>query len=267
MSHRFERLFERYKDQTVSSWELRELYELIQSDEFDEVLLNDISNTLYSTTPGSVYTDDPIKDEILERIKADQGFNRPDSSNSTLAALARLARWSFGGGRTFSGGYWLPIAASVILAATTSLWVFYDQQRYASERHYSGKGIFILPDNTQVTTLSADSELTYFTEANSRIVTLRGEAQFLVEQDAARPFFVQTGSRMRTRVLGTSFSVRTQTAQCTVPQRILPALPWTASPAEACFLRERVDPAHSETLAPTALTDPSKSINNPQTIL
>jgi hypothetical protein len=68
MEHRFDRLLRRYKDQIASPEELIELFDLIQSDEHDHALMDDISNTLFSTVPGLLHTDDPIKDETFERI-------------------------------------------------------------------------------------------------------------------------------------------------------------------------------------------------------
>jgi hypothetical protein len=68
MEHQFERLLRRYKDQVASPEELMALFELIQSDEHDQALLEDISNTLLSTAPGLFHSDDPIKDETFERI-------------------------------------------------------------------------------------------------------------------------------------------------------------------------------------------------------
>jgi len=64
-----------------------------------------------------------------------------------------------------------------------------------------------LPDGTTVL-LNKQSRITYASNfANSRNVTLRGEAFFEVAHDAERPFVIGTGEA-NVRVLGTSFNVR-----------------------------------------------------------
>jgi len=246
MNYRFERLLRLYKDQAASPEEQEEFFELIQSGAFDDLLGEDISNTLRETSPGLLHTEDPIKEEIFGRIirvirrspgesssvsrdpgRGEHGSNDdvPDPGISNKGKLGLS-----------EGGSWMAIAASLVLAATSSLWLFNDaqQQHYTDEKH-SGKGIFILPDGTKVTLSDAKSALIYFTEGNSRVVKLRGEASFEIEWDH-RPFYVQTG-KIRTRVIGTAFNVRTYTVEAEVP------------------------------LKPPITIDPSDQINNPQTIL
>ena len=230
MDHRFETLLRRYKDQIASPMERNDLFELIQSDEYDEALLEDIDNTLNSTTPGLFFTADSYKEETFLRIRTACGLDKTERSLGSPRANDPPTDGV--------GGRWLDIAASLILIATTSFWLLYNLQRNPDEKYYAGKGIYILPDGTEVTLVDNDSQLIYFTEHNSRIVKLSGEASFMIEWDATRPFFIQTGN-LRTRVLGTSFNVRASLA-----------------PREA-----RIVPFGDR------VTDPSKSNNNPQTIL
>ena len=73
-----------------------------------------------------------------------------------------------------------------------------------------------LADGTKVH-LNAESRLEYPSrfEGSERIVTLQGEAYFEVAKDAQHPFIVQTQEVM-TRVLGTTFVVRSYEANCPV---------------------------------------------------
>jgi hypothetical protein len=65
---RFERLIKRYKEYAASPEEQQELFELIQSDVYDNALLEDISNTLRSTCIGPLHIKDDIREETFYRI-------------------------------------------------------------------------------------------------------------------------------------------------------------------------------------------------------
>ena len=241
--NRFERLLQLHKDHNATPGEQKEFFEFIQSGAFDDKLQDDITDTLLYTSPGLLDIADPIKEVIFEKIiqqnNIEDGSDSEDNTDeepSASPSLTDTQRRREGDRGLSEGSSWLAVAASLVLAATSSLWIFYGgQQHYANEKHYSGKGIFILPDGTRVTLGDDESALTYFTEDNSRVVRLHGEASFEVEWDR-RPFFVQTG-KIRTRILGTTFNVRAYTAQTEIP------------------------------LKPSSGTDPLKPINNPQTIL
>lgn len=202
MNRRFDKLLTSYKNLIATPGERKELFKLIQSDEYDDALLEDIGNTLKTTAPGLLFTADPHKENTLRRIMTALGLH-PESPASSRSRVHDVPADGI-------GGRWLDIAASLFLIVTTLFWLLYNLQQNPDEKYYAGKGIYILPDGTQVV-LNEDSELTYFTEQNSRIVKLHGEASFIIEWDAARPFFVQTG-KLRTRILGTSFNVRASAA-------------------------------------------------------
>ncbi len=77
-----------------------------------------------------------------------------------------------------------------------------------------------LPDGS-VVTLSPGSRISYaasFTGSDSRNVSLSGEAFFQVVKDSLRPFFVYSGG-IATRVLGTSFTVRSGAEDVSVTVR------------------------------------------------
>jgi transmembrane sensor len=194
MDHRFERLLRKYKAHEASPEEEKELLELIQSDAYDQALLEDITYTLHNTPPGAVHMKDRIKDETFDKIIEEHVLDK--SSHPGFVHRSQKSGWR-----------WLAVAASLVLIALAGLWLFYNKIGFLTgEQHYAGKRTILLPDGSHVT-LNADSELTYFTEGLNRIVALRGEAYFDVVHDARRPFIVQTG-KIRTRVLGTSFNVR-----------------------------------------------------------
>ncbi|MCQ4873548.1 FecR family protein [Butyricimonas paravirosa] len=70
-----------------------------------------------------------------------------------------------------------------------------------------GEFNIVLQDGTEVW-LNADSRLIYPVafHGKERVVTLEGEAFFVVKRDTARPFFVVSGDQ-KVRVLGTEFNV------------------------------------------------------------
>ena len=73
---------------------------------------------------------------------------------------------------------------------------------------YGEQKRLLLPDNSEIW-LNAGSTITYpqtFAE-DKRLVTLDGEAYFIVSKDATKPFIVET-SQLSVKVLGTKFNVR-----------------------------------------------------------
>ena len=78
-----------------------------------------------------------------------------------------------------------------------------------------------LPDGT-IVKLNAGSKLTYsqpFSE-NQRSVNLEGEAFFEVAKEIERPFVIQSG-KLKTKVLGTSFNVRSYQDEKTISVSVL----------------------------------------------
>ena len=78
-----------------------------------------------------------------------------------------------------------------------------------------------LPDGT-IIKLNAGSKLTYsqpFSE-NQRSVNLEGEAFFEVAKETERPFVIQSG-KLKTKVLGTSFNVRSYKDEKTISVSVL----------------------------------------------
>jgi len=115
--------------------------------------------------------------------------------------------------------YWRAAAACLILLAGTWLLVkkptapqrtvALHQQKISTAAREVKK--IVLPDSS-VVWLNAASTVTFSStmqdDSIRRVTLMEGEAFFDVRQDAARPFEVLTGKGMLTKVLGTSFDVR-----------------------------------------------------------
>ena len=102
----------------------------------------------------------------------------------------------------------------IFLVLGVATWFIVQRDRPAAqiamEEQYNPKGKrtkITLPDGS-VVHLGADSRLRYPEQlnANSREVSLEGEAFFEVSHDENRPFIVHTGE-VQTQVLGTSFKI------------------------------------------------------------
>jgi ferric-dicitrate binding protein FerR (iron transport regulator) len=106
----------------------------------------------------------------------------------------------------------LMIAASITLAIAASVWMYViaPQQQVIvdnAENIFYGKNFVHLPDGSTVM-LNEGAKLQIDFNNKERVVTLNGEAFFEVYHDARKPFYVKSfTSSMRTKVLGTSFSV------------------------------------------------------------
>ncbi|MBT1689240.1 FecR family protein [Dawidia soli] len=109
-------------------------------------------------------------------------------------------------------------AACIITLLVTGSWIFRKSSHtnvlpgplLTELKVYQGKQPIYLPDGS-IVVLKPGSEL-QFNAADfgkkERVVKLDGEAFFDIHHDAAHPFIVQTAT-IATRVLGTSFNVRT----------------------------------------------------------
>jgi ferric-dicitrate binding protein FerR (iron transport regulator) len=108
----------------------------------------------------------------------------------------------------------LLVAASVILAIMTTVFVWLRHEQFSETRFGSnartvaapGKSYVKLPDGTTVL-LNDSSELSYDFTGNERLVVLTGEGYFDVAHDPEKPFKVTSGE-ITTIVLGTAFNIR-----------------------------------------------------------
>lgn len=103
---------------------------------------------------------------------------------------------------------WLKIAASIaVITVTTIMAILLGSQSVVYENDTAQTMKVDLPDGSQVI-LNRNARLDYRKKSNNiRFAVLEGEAFFNVARDEHAPFVVQTND-IRTRVLGTSFNVR-----------------------------------------------------------
>jgi len=113
--------------------------------------------------------------------------------------------------------YALRIAAVSLLLLIPAFFLYQNFNRPTEQHLASGKEISVhtLPDGTRVT-LYANATLTYPSRFDGpfRKVALKGEGWFEVAHNKKQPFIIAAGN-VRVRVVGTSFSVNTQTVQDT----------------------------------------------------
>jgi transmembrane sensor len=113
---------------------------------------------------------------------------------------------------------WWRVAAAIVPAAILTTILYNQHTRKQSKdtlldlyTHEGGLSKITLTDST-VVWLNANSHLRYpQTITGNRTVYLEGEAWFDVHQDPAHPFVIESKG-YRTRVLGTTFSIRSYTA-------------------------------------------------------
>ena len=113
--------------------------------------------------------------------------------------------------------YALRIAAISLLLLIPAFFLYRNFNGPSEQQLTSGKEITMhtLPDGTRVT-LYANATLTYPSRFDGpfRKVALKGEGWFEVAHNKKQPFIIAAGN-VRIRVVGTSFSVNTQTIQDT----------------------------------------------------
>lgn len=109
----------------------------------------------------------------------------------------------------FGSGYMFKIAASLLLVALVSVFVYVTWFRSTTIVEQTAETIrqITLPDGSSVW-LNRHSEISYASDfIEDRNTTLTGEAFFEVAPDPERPFVISTGEAI-VKVLGTSFNVR-----------------------------------------------------------
>lgn len=131
-------------------------------------------------------------------------------------------------GRHFQWRKWMAgVAAAVVITLGVSFLYQYTTRKPlqagmgALITYQTGNGEIkqiTLPDSSQVW-LSARSILSYpkvFESKFRKVLLQQGQAFFAVTRDAKRPFIVENQQGVQTRVLGTSFSVSTDSSDATV---------------------------------------------------
>jgi len=203
-------------DNEASEEELRELEELLRDYEELQVMMDKARQLHhFKAEPGQTPDVDWAFSKHMQRLS--NHLSRSSGPDETLLApplemaeepvrrgYKRILLW---------GG---AVAASLMIAFFVGHYEGKPKNYPATDHttantistRYGSKSKLELPDGTEVW-LNADSKLTYGKEfgAQSREVSLSGEAFFEVQKDADRPFIIHTGN-MDIRVLGTAFNVR-----------------------------------------------------------
>jgi transmembrane sensor len=162
---------------------------------------------------------DPKRGELLDQLRAvwrltgdttrvwdiPESHGRPQRAKPTLELVPRGHGW-------WTAPWVTPAAAAAIaVLAAGSLFWFFPRGPGAPHAYATARGqlsSLTLPDGSRVL-LGVDTRLRVPRDygARSRTVDLEGEAYFVVEYDAKRPFIVRT-EHGSTQDLGTEFAVR-----------------------------------------------------------
>lgn len=209
-------LLESYLDNTCSESEMQEFFDLLKRAE-NEPEVKHILNDYWKEIPdeGNRRLVIPENDEEWFREIQSQALGRegiPAGNKFHSRNRRKLSLLSY----SHKYSQWIKVAAILIFSVLLSLFYFtvteketIEEVAYTVKTPGPGEKIrFTLSDGTQVH-LNSESKLEYpvrFGE-DKREVRLEGEAYFVVARDVERPFRVQTG-KLTTRVLGTSFNVR-----------------------------------------------------------
>lgn len=198
---RLQLLLSRYIDNSISSAELEEFWQLMSELSDDDLVQLDLKNLWNRETAGNAAAEvDWLKtNQILRQRISEQEF----SYEQRLRTVKRR-QYVYGSA-----------AAVLMILAGALIWRLSMQQPI--QDHPADKAIVVkpgrhqtisLPDGTMVT-LNEGSMLDYPAAFNqsSRDVYLTGEAFFDVKHDENKPFLVHTGS-FTTRVLGTAFNIK-----------------------------------------------------------
>lgn len=210
---RIQRLLRAYLENRCNEKEYRELLAILESSEHDRVL----KQTL-----------DRYWEELTDAPESPLGQVRPASADLWFEEIFTEARLREGRRRgprqpvrrPHRSGMLLRVAAILVLALSLSLATLVMFPPIGSEdggtsitwiERVADRGEkvrFMLPDGTQVH-LNSGSVLRYNNQYGSTVreVRLEGEGFFTVARNEEIPFLVHTGE-VQTRVLGTSFNVR-----------------------------------------------------------
>ncbi|WP_051350019.1 FecR family protein [Dyadobacter alkalitolerans] len=203
--NRFETLLERHLNQTASKSETAELFRLINTGEYDDILEMNMLQSLQDEMLSipSQEEKERMAGIYNRRLSGTVGEQKVKviSMQSWLAAAAVVAGVLF-------GTWWFLIVRSgnQPLGARNEV-----KTVPAADAHlasFTDKQLIRLPDGSMVL-LNNGSQLTYNPDnfgKSAREVTLTGEGFFDVKHDPAQPFIVYTG-KVKTTVLGTAFNI------------------------------------------------------------
>lgn len=195
---RLKRLFQKYLRNECSNQELEELFLFIKEKPIS-MELNHILNDAWEELTKYKVLDDKHSRYLFDQIMSNTIRRQPKPSRHWLSPLRVAA------------------AAIVVFAigifAIQSYWKVIDYQEVAQtekivKSNPRGQKMLISLEDGSTVKLNAESSIAYSTDfRNSREIELDGEAFFEVKKDPDHPFVVKTHG-LTTRVLGTSFNVR-----------------------------------------------------------
>jgi ferric-dicitrate binding protein FerR (iron transport regulator) len=196
---RLKYLFDKYLDNSCTRQELEEFWRLM-SELSEEDLIHADLRELWHQEEASDAGERPDWDQVYSRLQQRVGRQETDYTRVASIRRRRLVQ--------------IAAAAAVIgvLVITWSLFRYYRMPRAVSSSspvvRAMGHQVINLNDGS-VVTLNSNSRLNYPVAFNSatRDVYLTGEAFFDIRHDAAKAFFVHTGSVV-VKVLGTSFNIK-----------------------------------------------------------
>lgn len=208
-TNRFTQLLELYVSGTISSDEHDELFDLLSSHQFDELLSQSLQKDLAG---GSLSRSADLPPHIAEEIVRNI-FNAEKNTTSILPAQ-RSVRYIW---------RWAVAAAAAIVIVTTSYFLLQhnpkdNKQLFAAlipastiikVNNSEKQEAITLSDGSQVT-LQPHSKLHFIKNfaPDKREVFLEGEAFFQISKNPAKPFLVYYNNIV-TKVLGTSFTINT----------------------------------------------------------
>jgi transmembrane sensor len=219
--NKFNHLFQRYLDKTITAGEMTELMELIHSGVYE----NEIKDSILEDLKADLLS--PKLPGIEAQTRSEKIFKKILSSTAhadeTGAGQQQwIDRSQHTGTRKINYFKVLRYAASLLMLAVAGIWVlsrYVAPQKNTNLQEASADDLITLANagttiekltlyDGSVVSLEPGSEIRYPAKFDSkREVYLSGEAFFQVSKDAARPFLVYT-NEVTTKVLGTSFRIK-----------------------------------------------------------
>jgi ferric-dicitrate binding protein FerR (iron transport regulator) len=196
-------LLRKHKEKTITAREMVLLRLYLSSSDAEETL----DAVDFSDMPEASDEPETVVETRFQRIL--------DKTTQVPVRTIYRKRWAAG------------IAAAVLITLGCSLLYLYTIKQSHPEEAATqitwrtGNGEIkqiILPDSSRVW-LNARSVFSFpkaFEGKKRKVLLLQGQAFFAVTTDAERPFIVESQQHVQTRVLGTSFSVSTDSSDATV---------------------------------------------------
>jgi hypothetical protein len=206
-------LLEKYVAGTISVQEHNALFNCINSEQYDKIVMNHIEGKFKSSLPGTESLPPYRSEEIIRRIlSAEQQMSLliPKKTSKTrvmywsaaavfIGVMALLVYFSFDSGIILKEGG----------AYYKSAEPFFDTRKVAERVNDTKDPLTVEMEDGSVIVLKPGSSLKYprhFQPAR-REVYLEGEAFFQISKNVKRPFFVYN-KNIVTHVLGTSFTIK-----------------------------------------------------------